>query len=66
MWFNPTELINESHPVANPANYHPDISESFLKTDRISKISGISNAPRKEKTYQLWKMPALQKPSFSW
>ena len=46
MWFNPTELINESHPVANPANsanYHPDISESFLKTDRISKISEISN-----------------------
>jgi hypothetical protein len=46
MWFNPTELINENHPVANPANsanYHPDISESFLKTDRISKISEISN-----------------------
>ena len=46
MWFNPTELNNENHPVAilaNSAIYHPDISNPTPETGRNSRNSENSN-----------------------
>jgi hypothetical protein len=51
MWFNPTELKNENHPVAIlaiPAIYPPDISNPTPETGRNSRNSENSNEAANE------------------
>ncbi len=50
MWFNPAELSKiQTTPLANPANYEPDIGETKSTISRISRISRISSTLASEK-----------------